>query len=61
MDRQFLKTSLCLLVLLLMVAGGCQKDNTEDPAKANPTTQKKLHVVATIGMITDILKNIGQR
>ena len=60
MDRQFLKTSLCLLVLLLMVAGGCQKDNTEDPANANPTTEKKLHVVATIGMITDILKNIGQ-
>ena len=60
MDRQFLKTSLCLLVLLLMVASGCQKDNTEDPANANPTTEKKLHVVATIGMITDILKNIGQ-
>ena len=60
MDRKFLKTSLCLLVLLLMVAGGCQKDNTEDPANANPTAEKKLHVVATIGMITDILKNIGQ-
>ncbi len=60
MDRQFLKTSLCLLVLLLMVASGCQKDNTEDPANANPTTKKKLHVVATISMITDILKNIGQ-
>ena len=60
MDRQFLKTSLCLLVLLLMVAGGCQKDNTEDPANATPTTEKKLHVVATIGMITDILKNIGR-
>ncbi len=60
MDRQFLKTSLCSLVLLLMVAGGCQKDNTEDPANANPTTEKKLHVVATIGMITDILKNIGR-
>ena len=60
MDWQFLKTSLCLLVLLLMVAGGCQKDNTEDPANANLTTEKKLHVVATIGMITDILENIGQ-
>ena len=60
MDRQFIKTSLYLLVLLLMVAGGCQKDNTEDPANANPTTEKKLHVVATIGMITDILKNIGR-
>ncbi len=60
MDRQFLKTSLCSLVLLLMVAGGCQKDNTKDPANANPTTEKKLHVVATIGMITDILKNIGR-
>ena len=60
MDRKFLKTSLCLLVLLLMVAGGCQKDNTEDPANANPTADKKLHVVATIGMITDILENIGQ-
>ena len=60
MDRQSLKTSLCLLVLLLMVASGCQKDNTEDPANANPTTEKKLHVVATIGMITDILKNIGR-
>jgi len=59
MDWQFLKTSLCLLVLLLMVASGCQKDNTEDPANANPMTGKKLHVVATIGMITDILKNIG--
>ena len=60
MDWQFLKTSLCLLVLLLMVAGGCQKDNIEDPANATPTTEKKLHVVATISMITDILKNIGQ-
>ena len=60
MDWQFLKTSLCLLVLLLMVASGCQKDNTEDPANANLTTEKKLHVVATIGMITDILENIGQ-
>ena len=60
MDRQFLKTSLCLLVLLLMVVSGCQKDNTEEPANANPTTEKKLHVVATIGMITDILKNIGR-
>ena len=60
MDRQFFKTSLCLLVLLLMVAGGCQKDNTEDPGNANSTTAKKLHVVATISMITDIVKNIGQ-
>ena len=60
MDRQFFKTSLCLLALLLMVAGGCQKDNTEDPANANSTTEKKLHVVATISMITDIVKNIGQ-
>lgn len=60
MDWQFIKTSLCLLVLLLMVASGCQKDNTEDPANANLTTDKKLHVVATIGMITDILENIGQ-
>ena len=59
MDRQFFKTSLCLLVLLLMVASGCQKDNTEDPANANSTTEKKLHVVATISMITDIVKNIG--
>ena len=60
MERQFLKTSLCLLVLLLMVAGGCQKDNSEDPANANPATEKKLHVVATISMITDILENIGR-
>lgn len=60
MDWQFLKTSLCLLVLLLMVASGCQKDNTETPANANSTTEKKLHLVATIGMITDILKNIGR-
>ena len=60
MDRQFLKTSFYLLVLMLMVAGGCQKDDTEDPANANSTTEKKLHVVATIGMITDILKNIGR-
>ena len=55
MDRQFLTTSLCLLVLLLMVAGGCQKDNSE-----NPATEKKLYVVATISMITDILENIGR-
>ena len=60
MDRQFFKTSLCLLVLLLMVAGGCQKDNTEDPANANSTREKKLHVVATISMITDIVKNIAR-
>ena len=60
MDRQFLKTSLCLLVLLLMVAGGCQKDNSEDSANANSTTEKKLRVVATISMITDIVENIGR-
>ena len=59
MDWQVLKTSLCLLVLLLMVAGGCQKDNSEDAANASPTTEKKLRVVATISMITDILENIG--
>ena len=60
MGWRFLKTSLCLLVLLLMVAGGCQKDNSEDPANANSTTEKKLRVVATISMITDILENIGR-
>ena len=60
MDRQFLKTSLCLLVLLLMVAGGCQKENSEDSANANSTAEKKLRVVATISMITDILENIGR-
>ena len=60
MDRQFLKTSLCFLVLLLMVAGGCQKDKSENPANANLTTEKKLRVVATISMITDILENIGR-
>ena len=60
MARQFLKTNLCLLVLLLMVTGGCQKDNTEAPTNANPTTEKKLYVVATTSMITDILKNIGR-
>ena len=59
MERQFLKTGLCLLVLLLMVASGCQKDNSEDTANASPTTEKKLRVVATISMITDILENIG--
>ena len=58
MGWRFLKTSLCLL--LLMVAGGCQKDNSEDPANANSTTEKKLRVVATISMITDILENIGR-
>ena len=60
MDREFLKTSLCLLVLLLMVASGCQKDNSEDSANANATTEKKLRVVATISMITDIVENIGR-
>ena len=60
MDWKFLKTSLCLLVLLLMAVSACQKDNTEEPANATPTTETKLHVVATIGMITDILKNIGR-
>ncbi len=60
MDRQFLKMSLCLFVLLLVVAGGCQKDNSEDPANANSTTEKKLRVVATISMITDIVENIGR-
>ncbi len=60
MDRQILKTSLCLLVLLLVVAGGCQKDKSEDPANANPTAEKKLRVAATISMITDIVENIGR-
>ena len=60
MDRQILKTSLCLLVLLLVVAGGCQKDNSEDTANANPTAEKKLRVAATISMITDIVENIGR-
>ena len=58
MNRQFLNTSLCLLVLLLMVAGGCEKENSEDPANANRTTEKKLRVAATISMITDIVENI---
>ena len=60
MDRPFLKTSLCFLVLLLVVAGGCQKDKSEDTANANPTTEKKLRVAATISMITDIVENIGR-
>ncbi|MDE0299471.1 MAG: zinc ABC transporter substrate-binding protein [Candidatus Poribacteria bacterium] len=60
MDWRFLKTSLCLVVLLLMVASGCQKDNSEDTANASPATEKKLRVVATISMITDILENIGR-
>ena len=60
MDWQVLKTSLCLLVLLLIVASGCQKDNSEDHTNANATTEKKLRVVATISMITDILENIGR-
>ncbi len=60
MDRHFLKTSLCLLMLLLMVASGCEKDKSEDTSTADPTTGKKLRVVATISMITDILENIGR-
>ena len=59
MDRRFHKTGLCVLALLLMVAGACQKDNSEDSANANPTADKKLRVAATISMITDILENIG--
>ena len=59
MDRRFHKTSLCVLALLLMVAGACQKDKSEDSVKANPTAEKKLRVAATISMITDILENIG--
>ena len=58
MNRQFLNTSLCLLVLLLMVAGGCEKENSKGPANANRTTEKKLRVAATISMITDIVENI---
>lgn len=59
MDKQFLKTSLCFLVLLLMVTSGCQKDKTEDIAKTRTTSETKLNVVATIAMISDILENVG--
>ena len=59
MDKQFFKLSICFLVLLLIVAGGCEKDRTEEIANAKPTTEKKLNVVATIGMIADIVKNVG--
>ena len=59
MDRQFFKLSLCFLVLLLIVTGGCKKERTEDVANAKPTIEKKLNVVATISMITDIVNNVG--
>ena len=60
MDRYFLKKSLCFLgLLLLIITGGCQKDKTEDALSPKPTIEKKLNVVATIGMITDIANNVG--
>ncbi len=60
MDKYFLKRSLCFFGLLLfLIAGGCQKDKTEEITNAKPATEKKLNVVATIGMITDIANNVG--
>ena len=60
MDRYFFKKSLCLLgLLLLILAGGCHKEKSENAASAKHKTEKKLNVVATIGMITDIVNNVG--
>ena len=59
MEKQVLKLSLCFLGLLLIVTGGCEKEKTEDITKVIPATEKKLNVVATISMITDILNNVG--
>ena len=42
-----------------MFAVGCQNDKTEDITNAKPTVEKKLNVVATISMITDIVHNVG--
>ena len=59
MGKQFFKLSLYFLVLLLIFSGGCQKEKTEDIANTKPTIEKKLNVVATISMITDIVSNVG--
>ena len=59
MGRQFFKLSICFWVLLLIVTGGCQKERTEDVANAKSTIEKRLNVVATISMITDIVHNVG--
>lgn len=60
MDKYFFKKSLYFFGLLLFIfAVGCQNDKTEDITNAKPTVEKKLNVVATISMITDIVNNVG--
>ncbi len=60
MVKIFFKRSLCFFGLLLfLISAGCQNEKTEDITNAKPTTEKKLNVVATIGMITDVVNNVG--
>lgn len=54
MNRLFFKLNLSFLVLLIIVALGCQNDKSKEIS-----TTKKLNVVATISMITDIVRNVG--
>ena len=60
MDKFFSMKCLCLFGLLMfLIVGGCQKDRAEEITNAKPATDNKLNVVATIGMITDIVNNVG--
>ena len=44
----------CLIGILILVWSGCDPKGQPDA-----TTDDKLRVVTTIGMITDIVKNVG--
>ncbi len=54
MNKLFFKLNLCFLILLTIVVVGCQSEKPKEI-----TTAKKLNVVATISMITDIVRNVG--
>ncbi len=54
MNRQLYKLNSCFLVFLIIVSLGCQSEKPKEI-----TTVKKLNVVATISMITDIVKHVG--
>ena len=55
-----LKMSLWFLLLFIIVnVVGCQKEHVEEDRNIEVPNIEKLNVVSTIGMITDIVKNVG--
>ena len=60
MNIRFFKKFFCLLIVIILLSvSGCDKKNEKESTDVLPTSNEKLNVVATIAMITDILKNVG--